>query len=82
MDLRVHIHLIDVKDASCLFFLVYASSMPLERPIRGGTRVRVDRGEATILGALQFPPFARPCCAQWCFPLHAPGEHRLVLMLR
>jgi hypothetical protein len=52
VELRVHFHLIDVIDASCLFFLVFASSMPLERPIRGGTRIRVDRGEATILGAL------------------------------
>ena len=82
MELHVHFRLIDVVDASCMFFLVFVSSMPLERPIRGGTRIRVDRGEATILGALQFPPCARPCCVQWCLPQHAPGKHRLALMLR
>jgi hypothetical protein len=52
MELHVHFRLIDVVDASCLFLRVCGSSMPLERPIRGGTRIRVDRGEATILGAL------------------------------
>ena len=69
-----------------MFFLVFGSSMPLERPIRGGTRIRVDRGEATILGALQFPPCAQSsdllCCVQWCFPLHAPRKHRIAMMLR
>ncbi len=52
MELHVHFRLIDVLNATCLFFLVFVSSMPQERLIRGGTRIRVDRGEATILGAL------------------------------
>jgi hypothetical protein len=38
---------VDRRSSACQQCL----TMPLERPVRGGTRIRVPRGEGTIVGA-------------------------------